>query len=105
MYNRYIRNENGGYERIRQMEPTPPTVAPPPPPPPHSHRPEPPPFLPPPSPPLPPPEKGLLDGLLNRFHLENIDTGDLLLLAILFLLFRQDADEEALIALGLLLIL
>ena len=34
-----------------------------------------------------------------------MDSGDLLLLLILFLLFRQEADEEVLIALGLLLIL
>jgi len=34
-----------------------------------------------------------------------VDTGDLLLLALLFLLFREDADEELLVAIGLLLIL
>lgn len=43
--------------------------------------------------------------LLDRFHLEHVDTGDLLLLLLLFLLFQEDADEELLIALGLLLIL
>jgi len=43
--------------------------------------------------------------LLDRFHLENVDTGDLLLLILLFLLFEEDADEELLFALGLLLIL
>ena len=46
-----------------------------------------------------------LRNLLNRFHLENVDTGDLLLLLLLFLLFKEDADEELLFALGLLLIL
>lgn len=92
MYNRYVRNESGGYDRLRQPEPPP--GAPPPPPP----------VFPPPPPP-PPPDKGLLQGLLDQFHLDNVDTGDLLLLLILFLLFRQDADEEVLIALGLLLIL
>ena len=43
--------------------------------------------------------------LLDRFHLDSIDSGDLLLLLLLFLLFREDADEELLFALGLLLIL
>lgn len=37
--------------------------------------------------------------------MDHVDTGDLLLLALLFLLFREDADEELLAALGLLLIL
>ena len=35
----------------------------------------------------------------------DIDSGDLLLLLILFFLFREEADEEVLIAIGLLLIL
>ena len=35
----------------------------------------------------------------------SVDSGDLLLLAILFFLFREGADEELLVALGLLLIL
>ena len=48
---------------------------------------------------------GLLSRLLGRLKLEDMDTGDLLLLAILFLLFREGEDEELLIALGLLLIL
>lgn len=47
----------------------------------------------------------MLDQLLERLHLKDVDTGDLLLLLIFFLLFRQEADEEVLIALGLLLIL
>ena len=37
--------------------------------------------------------------------MDGIDSGDLLLLAILFLLFQEGEDEELLIALGLLLIL
>ena len=37
--------------------------------------------------------------------MENVDTGDLLLLCLLFLLYREGADEELLVALGLLLIL
>lgn len=58
----------------------------------------------------PPPQKkdgltGFLRHLLDQFHLDSLDTGDLLLLALLFLLFRENADDELLIALGLLLIL
>ena len=48
---------------------------------------------------------GLLRHLLDQFHLNSVDTGDLLLLAILFFLFREGADDELLAALGLLLIL
>ena len=47
----------------------------------------------------------LLRHLLDQFHLSSVDSGDLLLLAILFFLFREGADEELLVALGLLLIL
>lgn len=110
MYNRYIRNESGAYERIRQPEAPPPhsTHAPPPPEPGHPQ--EPPPPAPPPLPPPPrrssrPAEIRFLDRILSHLHLEDIDSGDLLLLLILFLLFREQADEELLIALGLLLIL
>ena len=42
---------------------------------------------------------------LDRLHLDHVDTGDLLLLGLLFFLFREGADEELLIAFGLLLIL
>lgn len=69
-------------------------------------------------PPGPPPQgrstpiSGITDGLtgflrhiLDQFHLDHVDTGDLLLLGLLFFLFREDADEELLVALGLLLIL
>lgn len=48
---------------------------------------------------------GLLSGILDKLKLNDLDTGDLLLLVILFLLFRDGGDEELLIALGLLLIL
>ena len=44
----------------------------------------------------------LFSSLTDRFHL---DAGDLLLLAMLFFLYREKADEELLIALGLLLLL
>lgn len=133
MYNRYIRNEHGEYKCIPvvspprpaprrpassdplifsgpgQPPPGPPPFPPEPPPPPP---PAPPPFPPgapepPPPPPVPPPplSSHLFGQLLERFHLNEIDTGDLLLLLILFLLFEEKADDEILIALGLLLIL
>jgi len=47
----------------------------------------------------------MLRKLLDKFHLDNVDTGDILLLMMLFFLFKEDADEELMIALGLLLIL
>ena len=121
MYNRYIRNDQGTYTRVPE-EDAPPRSAPEGPPPP----------LPPsggmgvpagpgsgPPPPgnaPPPPGGGLFGGfppvgggdlrkLLDRFHLDRIDSGDLLLLGLLFLLYREGADEELLFALGLLLIL
>ncbi len=46
--------------------------------------------------------KDLYHSLADRLHL---DSGDLLLLAMLYFLYRENADEELLIALGLLLIL
>ncbi len=48
---------------------------------------------------------GYLRRVLDQLHLDRIDTGDLLLLGLLYFLFREKADEELLIALGLLLIL
>ena len=48
---------------------------------------------------------GFLRGFLDRAHLQDIDTGDMILLGLLFFLFKEDADEELLFALGLLLIL
>ena len=103
MYNRYIRNDNGAYTRIPQEEkhpgasPLPPEAKQ------QAQREQPPP---------PPPGGRTIDGLtgflrhlLDQFHLDRVDTGDLLLLVILFFLFKEDADEELLVALGLLLIL
>lgn len=59
-----------------------------------------------PAPPPPPaPERQFLNRLLAKLHLGDMDAGDLLLLLILFFLFYQKADEEVLIAIGLLLIL
>lgn len=65
----------------------------------HEHRP-------PPKPVPPPPDASqFLGQLLKRLRLDDVDTGDLLLLLILFFLFEEKADDEVLIALGLLLIL
>ena len=125
MYNRYIRNDERVYTRIPEEEPRRPQTPPPPPggpgpspaggdgPPPGNGA-----FHAPPGggrPPHtePPPQDdsrgdsltGLLRRLLDQFHLNSLDTGDLLLLAILYFLFREGADEELLVALGLLLIL
>lgn len=120
MYNRYIRNDNGSYSRIPQEEPRqhapgnqgkspPPPKESPPPPPPEPPKQEAPPKC---APPFRPPVGERKDGLtgflrhfLDQFHLDHVDTGDLLLLGLLFFLFREDADEELLVALGLLLIL
>ena len=100
MYNRYIRNDNGVYDRVPQQE-----AAPPPRPEPRT-QPPPPPTRPEPAPPPPPaPERQFLNRLLAKLHLGDMDAGDLLLLLILFFLFYQKVDEEVLIAIGLLLIL
>ena len=99
MYNRYIRNDHGAYTRVPQEEPqAPPPREPPVDPSPHCAE-----------------QKsdehvsdgitGFLRHILDQLHLNHVDTGDLLLLILLLLLFREDADEELLIALGLLLIL
>lgn len=68
-----------------------------------------PPPKPPPPPPQPPPQRppeaNFLNRLLASLHLGDLDAGDLLLLGLLFFLWHQKADEELLIALGLLLIL
>ena len=108
MYNRYIRDDRGRYERVPQYDAPPPTPPPPPPPPPREpeHPAPPPPFQEPPPASKPKlPDLRFFDQLLDKLHLGDMDSGDLLLLLILFLLFRQEADEEVLIALGLLLIL
>lgn len=126
MYNRYIRNDNGSYTRIPEETASggappgsPPHEAPPPGGPspegpssggPRQGGPSP---NGPGRPPHGPPHggrpgdglTGLLQHLLDQFHLDHVDTGDLLLLALLFFLFRENADEELLVALGLLLIL
>ena len=106
MYNRYIRGDGGTYTRVSMEDtPLPPPAGQRPPPPPSA----PPEGAPPPHGPPPPsqssPERGLLNGLLEKLHLSDLDAGDSLLLLLLFFLFRQEADEELLIAIGLLLIL
>ena len=111
MYNRYGHEDRGTYSRASVDDsPLPPPrrgagQAPPPPPqqPQHSQQPR----QQPPSPHKPgrPPEIAFGKGILEALHLEDLDTGDLLLLFLLFFLFRQKADEELLIAIGLLLIL
>lgn len=112
MYNRYLRNDDGVYTRI-PMQDAPqdsPPHNPPPPPPQHGE--------------MPhggaqrssqqhdaPPHRGtvgdeqFLHRLLGKFNLKDIDTADILLLLILFFLFEEKADDELLVALGLLLIL
>ena len=131
MYNRYIRNDQGVYTRIPEEEPSRQRDAgaphsPEPPPvndnsqaPPsresrqeESRQQEPQWEAPRSGGPGPPPRRDPADiisrtlrQVLDRFHLEQVDTGDLLLLLVLFLLFEEDADEELLFALGLLLIL
>ena len=102
MYNRYIRNDNGGHTRTVQQDshhhdappPPPPSHPVPPPPPPH-HTPAPERI----------PESRFWDRILGKLHLGDVDSGDLLLLLILFFLFKEEADEDLLIAIGLLLIL
>lgn len=113
MYNRYTRNDSGVYTRMPQPDPPPPTAGKPqnspvpnrPPPKPDANTR--PPSAPPPSPPPAPrpPERDVLNRLLEKLHLGDLDAGDLLVLLLLFMLFREKADEELLIALGLLLIL
>ncbi len=61
----------------------------------------------PPPPPAAPPEKKGLGGLLKGLKLDDLDTGDVLLLLILLFLFLDDREDnlELLITLGLMLIL
>ena len=102
MYNRYLRNDQGVYTCVPQEEPR----RPPPP-----HR-EPPPREPPRNGGGPEADGGafregfqFLDKLLEKLHLQDLDGADLMLLLLLFFLFEEKADDELLIALGLLLIL
>ena len=109
MYNRYLRNDDGIYTRIPMQDAPQDRRDPPPPPPQHDE--------------MPhgdaqhgkphnaPPHQSaagneqFLRRLLGKFNLKDIDTADILLLLILFFLFEEKADDELLVALGLLLIL
>ena len=95
MYNRYLRNDDGVYTRVPMPDP-----------PPEKQR------QPPPPPPKPPEDAApkedpsqFISRLLDKLPLKGVDKSDLLLLLILFFLFEEKADDELLIALGLLLIL
>ena len=99
MYNRYIRRDDGTYTKVAEPEPP----RPPPPDDPNESGPR---------SGGPPPSFGGTEGLagylrriLDQLHLDRVDAGDLLLLGLLYFLFREKADEELLVALGLLLIL
>ena len=111
MYNRYGHEERGTYTRASVDDsPLPPPrkgAGQAPPPPSQQSQQSQQPRQQPPSPHKPgrPPEIAFGKGILEALHLEDLDTGDLLLLFLLFFLFRQKADEELLIAIGLLLIL
>lgn len=50
-------------------------------------------------------KNGPLSAIVDKLKLSDLDAGDLLLLVLLILLFREGEDEELIIALGLLLIL
>ena len=125
MYNRYIRQDDGSYTRVTEPEapargpgPPPPQGGAPPNTPPNKEQERPRPDGPQPSAPggqLPftfPPFSGGTEGIagylrrvLDQLHLDRVDAGDLLLLGLLYFLVREKADEELLVALGLLLIL
>ena len=48
---------------------------------------------------------GFLRRILDKLNLKDVDTGDILLLLLLLFLFSEGEDEELLFAVGLLLIL
>lgn len=99
MYNRNIRTDDGTYTKVSEEE-TPsgqPRQEP--------RQDSPPPFSPPPPFGVGEGIAGYLRRILDQLHLDRIDAGDLLLLGLLYFLFREKADEELLVALGLLLIL
>lgn len=97
MYNRYIPN-GSAYTRVLEEDE-----------PPRLLRPEPEPAAAAPSAPEPaqpePAKKTGLAGLLKGLKLEELDTGDILLLLILLFLFLEGDDLELIITLGLLLLL
>ncbi len=94
MYNRYIRSDDGTYQRVPREEAD------------QQARHE------------PPREEagrgerkeekgaaGFLRRMLDKLKLEDVDTGDILLLLLILFLFSEGEDEELLFALGLLLLL
>lgn len=94
MYNRYLRNDDGVYTRMPMQD---------------APRGEPPPRPPqgdaPPPPPISQEASQFFSRILDKLPLKGVDTADILLLLILFFLFEEKADDELLVALGLLLIL
>ena len=96
MYNRYYGN-SGRVERVVGPEPR---HVPPPRPGPHPHppRPGPPPEERPPGP--PDGLSGLLGRLLRRVSPARLETEDLLLVAVLYLLYRECGDREFLLAIA-----
>ena len=87
--NRYFGN-TGRMERLPDRPAPPPPPMPPPPEP----------FLPP--RPRPAPE---LNKLLRRFDLRRLERDDLLLMAILYLLYRESGERELLIVMGAMILL
>ena len=67
----------------------------------------------PPQPPQPPPDRrppagglgGILDGILGRLDIANWETEDLLLMLVLYLMYRESGDSELLIILAAMLFL
>lgn len=110
MYNRYLRNDDGVYTRMPMQDAPrgePPRDNRPPPrrPPAETHRRQgrrrgrsPP-------PPISQEASQFFSRILDKLPLKGVDTADILLLLILFFLFEEKADDELLVALGLLLIL
>ena len=95
MYNRYVRDQQGTFTRVSEDIPDH-TSAPCGPPPQNFN-----------TNPSPQEPFSSIQNIFGKLGLDGIDTGDLLLLLIIFLLFTDGngQDEELLIALGLLLIL
>lgn len=98
--------------RPRRSPPPPPRPAQPPGPQPPPPRPAPP--TPRPArPPQPPPDRrppagglgGILDGILSRLDIANWETEDLLLMLVLYLMYRESGDSELLIILAAMLFL
>ena len=95
--------------RPRRSPPPPPRPAQPPGPQPPPPRPAPPT----PHPPQPPPDRrppagglgGILDGILGRLDIANWETEDLLLMLVLYLMYRESGDSELLIILAAMLFL